>query len=111
MSEPIVFVRWVDADRTSGWHNAEDVAEVAPILSVGFLTRDNDIESFVVITQSLNELPDSPKYRTSRLGDSLTIPRATIRSVEYMQIARAVGDALADAAEAGDALEGLEPPA
>ncbi len=76
-----VLVEWEDADHTSGWHNVEDVATTASIVSLGFLTRDIEEESFIVLTQSLNENPIQGKFRTSRLGESLAIPRSAVRNI------------------------------
>jgi hypothetical protein len=86
MSERIVEVEWVDSTTVNGWHHAEDIPGVDPIVSVGHLHREDDNE--LVLVQSINLAVDGPRVRTAKLSESLVIPRSAIRKVTELKRGR-----------------------
>jgi len=69
---PIVEIVWADANVSGGWRSREEYekAELSVGLTVGYLLTKN--RSIVTVVQS---------QAGSRVSDSITIPRCTIKSI------------------------------
>ena len=69
-------VSWIDSMATHGWTN--EYSKPASITSVGYVIEDN--EQGIVLTESINHVPDSRKY-----GCVTAIPRSAIRKTRVIR--------------------------
>lgn len=85
MSEPMVWIRWIDSTHTSGWKPRYDApaATLEDMLceSVGFLIHDT--EHSIGIIQSKTGLDDHDE-----IDAIMEIPKVAIQKMKYLKFAR-----------------------
>lgn len=72
----IVYVEWLDACASAGWHSSRDIREggLAKMKSIGFLVH-RDSETVII---------SSSKGVEDRFGDAMTIPRSAVTKIKIL---------------------------